>query len=312
VAKDQSKDQSKEPEKKKSKDEQKEQIRQVQVGIRKLAEKLADAIMALPDGKYAQVAVLTFQETGKLTKDKELGTLVAAELMTYLHKEHGLYIVERDKLDKVIKELQVQQSGLVDDNTASKIGKMVAAQALILGTVSEAGASFIVNARVVSVETAKVMVADNVSFPASGMVSLSKNAVELKSKWGAVYRSLVVPGWGQIYNNQEIKGGIYLGVTVAFFTTAIVFEVEGNQLVDDYKKATDPNAIKNIKKNIEDKYQIRNIAIYCGIAMWAINIIDAAVFGYDASKAIAKVPVLKDAKLALGAGGGMLSWGQEF
>jgi TolB-like protein len=289
----------------------KEQMRLVQVQIRKLADKMAEAIKGLPDGKYGLVAVTTFSESGKLARDKELGKLVSVELMTYFKKEHGLDLVERDKLDKVLKELEVQQSGLIDDATAVKIGKMVAAEALVVGTVSEAGADFIVNARVVAVDTARVLVADNIPIPVSGLVALSATAVELHTKWGAVFRS-VIPGWGQFYNGQPIKGGIYAGLTVGFFTTGIAFHIVGDQTVEQYKKATDPQAAKNLKKNAEDKYLIRNIALYCGLGMWVVNLVDAYIFGYDAASALAEIPVLKDTTLTFGPDGAFVGWGTQF
>ena len=292
--------------------DKKEQERLVQVQLRKLADKFADTMKSMPDGKYGMIAVMKFGESGKMVKDKELGALVSVELMTYLHKDHGFDLVERDKLDKIMKELSLQQSGLIDDSTAAKIGKMASAQSLVLGMVSEVGSDFVVNARLVSVETAKVLVTENISIPIAGMVAFSSDAIVLRTKTGALFRSLVVPGWGQIYNKQEIKGGIYLGLTVAFFATAIVFELEGNSLVSQYKKSTDPEQIASLKKNAEDKYLIRNIGIYCGIAMWAINVVDAYVFGMDVNKAISSTPILKDTKLALNGEGAYLSWVKDF
>lgn len=40
--------------------------------------------------------------------------------------------------------------------------------------------------------------------------------VMTKSPWGAVLRSAVIPGWGQIYNESYIKAPIILGVTGYF------------------------------------------------------------------------------------------------
>ncbi len=35
----------------------------------------------------------------------------------------------------------------------------------------------------------------------------------LKSPWGASLRSLMLPGWGQIYNEQYLKAGMFAGLT---------------------------------------------------------------------------------------------------
>jgi hypothetical protein len=34
----------------------------------------------------------------------------------------------------------------------------------------------------------------------------------IKSPWGAVARSAVLPGWGQVYNQQYLKAGVAVGV----------------------------------------------------------------------------------------------------
>ena len=43
----------------------------------------------------------------------------------------------------------------------------------------------------------------------------------LKSPWGAVGRSALMPGWGQIYNEQYLKAGIYFSIN-AYFAFQII------------------------------------------------------------------------------------------
>ena len=48
----------------------------------------------------------------------------------------GITVVDRNRLDKVLNEFKLQSSGLVDQDTAAKIGKMLGAQALIFTQVT--------------------------------------------------------------------------------------------------------------------------------------------------------------------------------
>jgi TolB-like protein len=289
----------------------KEQSRKVTIAIRKLSDKLAESMKYLPEGKYGVMAVMNFQETGKLTKEKELGALVSMELATYLHKDHRVEMVEREKLDKGMGEISLRQSGLIDENTASKIGRMVQAQALVVGSVSEAGADFLVNARMVGVENGMVLVSENTKIPVAGMVALSSEAVVLRSKGGATYRSLILPGWGQHYNLQPVKGVVYSSVTALLFGSAIWFHFQGLAKVDEYKKETNPAATDKLKKYAEERWELRNIAIYCGAGFWAWNVLDAYIFGMDAGKALAGEPTGRP-QLAATPDGAMLQYGFSF
>jgi hypothetical protein len=48
----------------------------------------------------------------------------------------GITVVDRNRLDKVLNEYKLQSSGMVDQDTAAKIGKMLGAQALIFTQVT--------------------------------------------------------------------------------------------------------------------------------------------------------------------------------
>jgi len=308
----------------------KEQARKVQVSIRKLADKLSDSAKYLPEGKYGVFAVLNFQETGKLAKEKELGILVAAELASYLKKDHRFDLVERERLDKVIGELQLGQTGLLDENTAAKVGKMVQAQALVVGTVSEAGADFLVNARLVGTENGMVLASVKENIPVAGMVALSSEAVVLRTKSDAVYRSFI-PGWGQIYNRQITKGVIYSSVFAALIGSGIYFGVSGAMKEQEYKdleKSFETDSeyagwtadqkqgkVNNTKKNAEERYLYADISFGVAAGFWVWNLIDAYIWGYDAKSAEAGVLPAAEGRPSLALtpdGGAMLNYGFSF
>lgn len=62
-------------------------------------------------------------------------------------------VVERPRLDRVLQELRLSQTPYVDPKTALKVGRLVAANRVVTGSVSRVGDFYEVNARLVETET---------------------------------------------------------------------------------------------------------------------------------------------------------------
>jgi hypothetical protein len=70
--------------------------------------------------------------------------------------------VDRHQLDAILSELKLSQTDLVDPATAAKIGKIAAAEGLVIGTAVETPSALEVYARFVDVETSVVLSAADV------------------------------------------------------------------------------------------------------------------------------------------------------
>lgn len=89
-------------------------------------------------GAIKRVAVLSF--------NGPRGDL-AADLMTQSLLEHGADVVERQRLDSVMREQSLTASSAFDPSTARQLGKLLGVDALFVGTVAESTpqSSYIVN-----------------------------------------------------------------------------------------------------------------------------------------------------------------------
>jgi TolB-like protein len=266
----------------------------VDVAIRRLSDQLAAGFRKLPgNARYERLAVLQFGETGAESKKRELGTVVTAELTTNLRRDHGLLLVERTRLDKVLSEMQLGAMGLVPEKDAPKLGKLADAQALVVGTVSDAGDRFLLNARIVSTETAETLATASEPVSAATLVALSSDAVVLRSRQDAAFRSLLVPGWGQMYNRQPTKAAIFAGTAMVALGGAITYQLIGAQAEHDYKTKTtaaqlgsDPVAeAADLRAKAEHAYAVRNGFLWALGGVWVLNVIDAYAFGVDGEKA---------------------------
>ncbi len=95
------------------------------------------------------IAVLPFKNiTGNSGCNIE--DAVTEMLMTELAKNKNFHIVERQRLNEILKETKLQMSGLTDPSNAIKFGKLTGAKYLISGNITlcaseESKSSFIIN-----------------------------------------------------------------------------------------------------------------------------------------------------------------------
>lgn len=100
-----------------------------------------------------RLAVLRFEATGL---DPGLGEAVSEMIAGQLSNTPGLTVVERAAIDRLVKELEIQRSGLTTAD-AVRIGKGLNARRVLLGSVRRFGEdTYVLIARVVDVETQQV------------------------------------------------------------------------------------------------------------------------------------------------------------
>jgi TolB-like protein len=106
--------------------------------------------------KHARVAVMDFTDGGSFGKDpqdlakfgKTIGTMMVSEL-----NERGVAIIEREHIDALIEEYKLGLSGMMDQGTAVKLGKMLGVDYLVFGTYSDVMSRVRIDVRVVDVAT---------------------------------------------------------------------------------------------------------------------------------------------------------------
>ncbi len=128
-------------------------------------------------GPKRRVGVVDFQNKAPYAQAR-LGETATDIMITELVKTGKYIVVERDKLDKILAEQKLGQTGVIDPATAAQAGKILGLQAIITGSVSQFGVKsegkdFIVSQskqqivectvdlRVVDSETGQVLLADS-------------------------------------------------------------------------------------------------------------------------------------------------------
>lgn len=104
--------------------------------------------------KVAAVAGFSYAD-GRASGD---GDVISERLTTELVKRPGLKVVERKTIEKMFAELKLQQSGAIGPETAKKLGKMLGADWVLVGTLSELpGGLLELNARLVEAESGRII-----------------------------------------------------------------------------------------------------------------------------------------------------------
>jgi len=80
------------------------------------------------------LAVLYFENKGNMRNLDPLQKGIADMMITDLSKIHSVKVVERVRLQKLVEELNFGESGLVDERTAPRVGKLLGAYRLVKGT----------------------------------------------------------------------------------------------------------------------------------------------------------------------------------
>ncbi|HNT67242.1 MAG TPA: CsgG/HfaB family protein [bacterium] len=131
---------------------------------------------AFPDRAHAdeKIAVLDFKS---ILAPTDLGLAVAEILRTELSSLGGYTVIERGMLEQLVQEQALQMSGIVDSETAVKIGKLIGANLVVTGSVVKTGQTYTINSRFVDVETG--IIKDGRNIRGSGEDQISAMVHEL-------------------------------------------------------------------------------------------------------------------------------------
>ncbi len=121
--------------------------------------------LSLPAGadfKKTKVAVLDFQLQGEGFETGDMGAIVAEWFITALVRDGRLEVVERGLLKQILEEQKLGLSGVLDETTATRIGRLLGVETIISGSVLKLREVLEVNARIIDVETAAIIAAENI------------------------------------------------------------------------------------------------------------------------------------------------------
>ena len=156
------------------------------------------------DFRKAKLAVLDFQLQGDGFETQDMGIIVAEWFITALVKAGRFDVIERGLIQKLLEEQKLSMTGIVDASTATKIGKFLGVKTIISGSVMKLQNVIEINARIIDVETASIIAAENVKSTAA--IKLQDLVVQMSEK---IIKNFPLEGY--IVNKTDSKVTIDLG-----------------------------------------------------------------------------------------------------
>jgi len=135
--------------------------------LTKLSETLATKIS---DQAKTKVAVADF--TDLQGASSELGKYISEQLTVDLvMNKRNFSVLDRANLKRILAEHKLNSDGLIDPDTAKKLGMFAGVDALVLGTVAPKGDNMNLTVKVITTETAEIVCAAKARFKADETVA---------------------------------------------------------------------------------------------------------------------------------------------
>jgi TolB-like protein len=252
--------------------------------VRMATDDVADQIAFAVESKGLDVhehrlAVAPLKAEGA-AKEARLDQFAQSELIRAL-KRRGFLVVERAQLAAALDQLALAQN--FDDASAPKLGQMLGAQSLVVGSVADAGTNFVVTARVLSAEDGNVLGGATASLPRADVVTRAQ--VETRTPFEAAVRSSIVPGWGQAFNDQDVKafavGATAFTALATTGTLGIIGLVEQAHYNDIGYFEKLPSAAVASQQAVDTRNAYTGLYVGTAIAggvfvtVWGVGIVDA-------------------------------------
>ncbi|MDY6934688.1 MAG: CsgG/HfaB family protein [Spirochaetota bacterium] len=269
------------------------------------------AVIPSHSAERMTIAVLDFKAEGiNASLAKEVSDLVRDEFIN-----SGRFIVlERSQIEKILQELEFEQTGCTDSSCAVEIGKMLSARKMMIGKVSRSLGKIKLNIRIVDVErgvaefsardkasteelveqaveriTRKLIAriegkkVDDAEFKERRVVKLTDSERNRNGMRAMLFS--VVPGLGQVVYGDDFA--LYEGIFFFVGTAALgYFSYTSNQDMkdkrDEYNSLAPnlpPTQYNDKKDDAEKAKDMHNIFRIAAISFYALNFVDAFFAG---------------------------------
>ena len=229
-----------------------------------------------------RIAVFPFLALDPKAQGSKLAPISRALLADRLVRRSGIISANKQRLEATIKSLPTDQMGRFAIDEARAVGDVVGADTLVIGTVSTTGNGYLVDARAVDVTTGARLVDASQEFESESMMKYADLIRVDKTVGGGIWRSAVLPGWGQFYQGDYGRGVTYGAIFATSFISGVIAGVLGSVYTDQYTSSNRENVV-NYREQANRAYGQANVFLAISGLMWASSIADAWITGKNHS-----------------------------
>lgn len=247
-------------------------------------------------GQVLPLAVLPFQSVGGAGPDA--AAMASETAVLQLSRDPRWKLVERERFQSVLQEQALWGSGVTTSDL--EIGRALEARYLLSGTVTVDGLRRLVAMRLIDAVDGRVVAASAAKVDGPAMDAALQDALGEKfGVSGAVFRSLVMPGWGQFWTDRPVRGSLWLAAAAGLtgtFAWSVADWADKDNVAEDFKNKdastfhdgeSTGQWLARANKAVADRNDAadRNLLIGSALAAtWALNVADAAWCGYRSSR----------------------------
>ena len=153
-----------------------------------------------------RIAILYFSNSGENKKLNMLKKGLADMMISDLSNINMLNIVERDQIEKIVREQKLSNTSDFDPETATKIGKLLGAEIILTGAYFEMFGSLRLDARLIDVSTGKILKSDGVDGESSKFFKIQKQlSWKIIKNLDAKISNQEIKEFEQLQNNKAIS-----------------------------------------------------------------------------------------------------------
>jgi len=201
------------------------------------------AVQSALAGNPKTIAVLYFENNSVVDKDKldPLKKGLADMMITEMSKIKGIKVVERQRIQAIIEELNLNETDMVDKATTQKMGKLLGAQVMLFGGFSNLfNDKLRIDVRIIRTETGETLKAEEETGELDEFLTMLQSLVK------KIANDLEV----QLSSDDEdrleaTRDGNFNGYVT--YAKALEFEDQGKRLEKQGKKSEAKAAFENAK-----------------------------------------------------------------
>lgn len=201
------------------------------------------AVQSAQAGNPKTIAVLYFENNSVVDKDKldPLKKGLADMMITEMSKVKGIKVVERQRIQAIIEELNLSETDMVDKTTTQKMGKLLGAQVMLFGGFSNLfNDKLRIDVRIIKTETGETLKAEEETGELDEFLTMLQSLVK------KIASDLEVKLSSDEEDRLEAtRDGNFNGYVT--YAKALEFEDQGKRLEKQGKKSEAKTAFENAK-----------------------------------------------------------------
>ena len=274
------------------------------------------------------LAVLDFEARGISTLEAQTLT---DRFSTEVNNTGRAILVGRNAMGEIMQEQGYTAVECSSEECAAEVGAMLGVEFMINGAIGKLGDTYTIDAKMFEVATGAAAKTINTTYsgkvdgliteieilawelmdlkPPKSLTSKRQGgsqsvstAVAEKNRFGAAVRSLILPGWGQLYSGNKLMGWSFLGgeaiIGALAFSSYSAYSKAKSDVIsfnEQYKNATDQSQISDLRAKalqaesdeISSNDQM-TMMIYVAGGIWAANVVHAFLTGPQSEMASKK------------------------